>query len=175
MKYQLSEDGTYYTVTGFEGLSSYVYYEAIIPPTHEGLPVKRIGAYAFDEKALKTVVIPEGVEVIESYAFSECSDLVNVSLPSTLKIISSGVFNECVSLTEIELPNNLEYIGSYAFEECKLSKIVIPASVTEIDAFAFRDVKGIDFTIYCRSETKPSGWHDKWNCDNVPVVWGYTE
>ena len=68
--------------------------------------LKKIKLGAFDGTALESLVLPEGVEILEN-AFGNCTRLKSVSLPSTLTKIgnSSGVlpFSGCHSLESIEI------------------------------------------------------------------------
>ena len=62
---------------------------------------KIIPANAFQNRSdLVEVVIPEGVEVIEEFAFRGCRNLRRVTLPSTL-IRANGAFDHCDSLKDV--------------------------------------------------------------------------
>ena len=77
--------------------------------------LKKIELGAFDGTALETLVLPEGVEMLEN-AFGNCTELKSVSLPSTLTKIgnSSGVppFSGCHSLESIEIAEGNEVYAS---------------------------------------------------------------
>ena len=77
--------------------------------------LKKIKLGAFDGTALETLVLPEGVEMLEN-AFQNCTRLKSVSLPSTLTKIgnSSGVppFSGCHSLESIEIAEGNEVYAS---------------------------------------------------------------
>ena len=82
-----------------------------IPATVDGMAVKSIGEEVFyqNNKIIK-VIIPEGVERIERYAFNR-SSLQEIELPSTLKTIGYGAFALC-NLTSFHIPasvNTLDY------------------------------------------------------------------
>ena len=80
-----------------------------------------------------SVVIPEGVTVIDDNAFRGCTSLRSVVIPSTVVSIGSGAFYGCSSLESISLPSSLVSIGSEAFAECRsLKEISIPYWVLEI-------------------------------------------
>ncbi|MBP5622954.1 MAG: leucine-rich repeat domain-containing protein [Thermoguttaceae bacterium] len=103
--------------------------------------------YSKDETVLKCVpsrikkeefVVPENVQVVESYAFAGCSSLKSIVLPKRLSAIGGGTFAGCSSLTSIVVPDGVKEIGINAFEDCSsLTSIVIPASVEKIDGNAF--------------------------------------
>ena len=71
--------------------------------------------------ALRTIVIPEGVTTIGSYAFSG-TNLQNVSLPVSLKSIGTYAF-EGIPAEEIAFPALLETISSSAFSGAKLKRL----------------------------------------------------
>lgn len=81
------------------------------------------------------------VEVISTFAFSECTSLTEIILPDKLWYIESGAFMNCSSLAEVILPDSLTNVGQYAFVGTALTKIVIPDSVTDIGygAFGYKD------------------------------------
>ncbi|MBO5313631.1 MAG: leucine-rich repeat protein [Clostridia bacterium] len=66
----------------------------------KGLKVKgkAVTGYSGDEKEL---IIPEGIERINSYALNDCISLQRVILPSTVKAIGSLAFGGCINLQEV--------------------------------------------------------------------------
>lgn len=90
-----SQDGLYLYVVledGTAGITGYLGDETalVIPSVVDDLPVTAIGAYAFEYAALTSVVIPEGVTVIDCEAFAAASALKEITLPSTLREIGGG-------------------------------------------------------------------------------------
>ena len=66
-----------------------------------------------------------------------------------MKQIDTETFRDCTALRVIELSEGLEIIGGYVFKGCNaLEKIVIPASVKQIELEAFQDGAG---SILCES------------------------
>lgn len=156
-----SQDGLYLYVVledGTAGITGYLGDETalVIPSVLDDLPVTAIGAYAFEYAALTSVVIPEGVTVIDRKAFAAASALKEITLPSTLWEIGEEAFIGCalekVTLPEgvetlgerafaccgqlktITLPNTLRRMGYGVFAECDaLWGLTLPASLTEID------------------------------------------
>lgn len=91
----------------------------------------------------------------------------------SVKRIASSSFNTSINLTSIAIPNSIVRIESNAFSYCEnLNTIIIPESVTYMGRFIFTFTENV--TIRVRSESKPEGWHDDWNDNNRPVIWGYT-
>lgn len=108
------------------------------------------------------LVIPEGVEEIESLAVKDNRDRIReLTLPSTLRFIrrksfsgcknleriyfSEGLleigvcaFSDCSALKRFDLPESLRKIRVFAFERCcNLEEVVIPAGVAEIEYGVF--------------------------------------
>ena len=77
--------------------------------------LKKIKLGAFDGTALETLVLPEGVEILEN-AFKNCTELKSVSLPSTLTKIGNYVgtppFSGCHNLESIEIAAGNEVYAS---------------------------------------------------------------
>ena len=105
--------------------------------------VRSIGYCAFEDCAsLKKLVIQEGVEFIDPYAFSGCSGLEEVILPaSAAKRIGTWatfLFQNCSGLRKVVLPDGIRRIPACMFKNCaSLTEINIPDSVTEIGYWAF--------------------------------------
>lgn len=100
------------------------------------------------------VVIPEGVETIDQYAFAY-SQIKSINIPASVTQIGNYAFyNSAIeSITFTEGKNNL-YIGSYAFENCtSLDNVVIPyrvrnatdltSTVYSIGSSAFKGCTGL--------------------------------
>lgn len=84
------------------------------------------------------VVVPEGIRVIDEYAFANHKDLLSVELPSTVTEICSWAFDRCERLCSIKLPEGLQRIGNNAFYACyNLSAIALPASLKHLGESAF--------------------------------------
>jgi hypothetical protein len=78
-----------------------------------------IGYDAFYEcTSLTSIVIPEGVTLIDSYAFYDCYNLVSVNIPDGVVWIGDYAFYVSGLLGELTLPEPLEYVGEYAFFGC---------------------------------------------------------
>lgn len=116
LEYTLSEDGTYYSVTG---IGSYTNMDIVIPSTHKGLPVKEIGAYALANRNMTNITIPSTVETIEEGAFAWCSKLIYVTIPDSVVEIGRGAFSECYGLKSLTIGRNVTKIGSDAFYEAR--------------------------------------------------------
>ena len=133
--YDVSTDGTYAEVIGYEGTSTKVN----IATTYSNLPVKAIADNAFaDNTTITTVLIPDSVNSIGEAAFLRCHDLANVSIGKGVLTIGENAFYACFSLTSITIPDRVTTIGFCSFASCeKLTNIIIGNAVSFIDRYAF--------------------------------------
>lgn len=118
--------------------------EVVIPSTIQGEPVTHIGADAFRETGIISLVIPDSVSFIEEEAFADCGFLKSVYLPEGLTEISYGLFARCPVLTEITIPDAVTYIDEEAFLGChSLAQITIPDSVRGMGKAVFYNCSGL--------------------------------
>ena len=125
--------------------------------------IKSIGEEAFYNSGITSLVVPESVETIDKLAFSHMANLTNATFPAgcgitfsdcknlkTAKItgnptvIDNYMFYECSQLTDFEIPGSVKKIGYAAFYNTALKEDVIPASVTEIDDWAFGECQNLE-------------------------------
>lgn len=100
--------------------------------------VTRIGSYAFEGcQRMKVAIIPDSVKEIEEGTFIKCRSLTRVDLSNNLRSIEPKLFAECENLSELYLPNSIAIIRKEAFRNCAFQKMVIPDSVTLIEDMAF--------------------------------------
>ena len=100
--------------------------------------VETIGEGAFYACGLTELTIPEGVTVLETWAFNSNTQLSTLLLPDTLTTIGVAPFANCSSLANVTIPDSVTSIGDYAFYGCtSLTSITIPDSVTSIGSEAF--------------------------------------
>ena len=116
-------------------------------------PIPSMVQYAFAYAHAKTVVISEGVEIIEENICS-MSLVESITLPSTLREIHRQAFKN-TPLKHIDLPNiSLSYIGFEAFSGCaKLDHIIIPGCVSVVDELAFADCTIAQFVVIMNCNT----------------------
>lgn len=133
---ELSYDGSFVTITGYKGkgVKTLVY-----PATIEGMPVKEIHDisetdHSDQNKKVKAMVIPEGVEYVRAWDYD---NLETVVLPSTIKGI--GRFGRCPKLSSINLPEGLVAIDKDAFCETALKSVTLPKSLKVLGGGAFRE------------------------------------
>ena len=134
----------------------------------ESYTVTTIARQAFEANtSIETLVIEAdlGATGLKDYAFSQCSNLKQITLPSSLTVIPGRCFRQCTSLTEITLPSNLQELGSCAFWKCTgLISIDIPASVTVISDKVFEECTALKTV---KSAAPVIGERMFWNCKAV--------
>ena len=111
--YAYNADGTpdYTRLVGYGGGSNNV----VIPAQKNGVGLLRIESNCFASVGLESVIIPEGVQVINGAAFYN-NKLKDVVIPSTVTTIGSQAFRANY-LTEINIPAGVTSIGNGAFTD----------------------------------------------------------
>ncbi|MBQ8777459.1 MAG: leucine-rich repeat domain-containing protein [Treponema sp.] len=145
-EFRLSEDGTFIELTEYKGNAEHL----VIPETIQGVPVEVIDGF-YQNKKIKSVVIPSSAKVINNSAFLYCESLEKVTLPEGLFCIEHGAFGH-TGLTSVTLPKSLEYLRS-AFLDCNnLTEINIP------DDAAFLVKNATEVAVFLSEE---KGWTDE--------------
>ncbi len=113
-------------------------------------------AYSFSDcSSLKNVTLTDGLTIVGSYVFCN-SALQSIFIPSSITdwIISRSkyqvykgntncAFENCKKLSSVTFEEGIKRLGLVSFPNCSsLKKIVIPASVTNID-YAFENCTGL--------------------------------
>ncbi len=132
-----------------------------------------LGRIMYSHKgAVKDVVIPEGVSIIEDYAFLECKDietlelgydveeigeyafqncvnLKSVKVNDAMGIVAAGAFKGCTALQSIDFSEStLATIGYESFRDCtSLTEIKLAETISELGDYALANtkIKTIDF------------------------------
>ena len=98
--------------------------------------VTTLGSDAFAEcVALSQVTLSEGLTTIGARAFYNCSALKTIQLPKSINSLVSA-FSHC-GLEEIEIPENVLILDGTFYECNKLTKVILPSSLTTIDDNSF--------------------------------------
>ena len=129
------------TITAYNDSSSSI----AIPETLGGVPVTKIGDFAFADRAEKkgsditSLTLPKTLKYIGDGAFSVNSTVTSVSIPSSVEYIGNRAFHCWISLTSVQFSGkNLKHIGDWAFRNChSLASLNLPKSVETIGVGAF--------------------------------------
>ena len=105
---------------------------------------------------LETVrILTKDVTSTANWMFFNCSSLKSVSLPDGIQLLSSGTFSGCESLQELPISNltSLSTIGQYTFAGCSMEFLNLPEGITDINAKAFQNCKKLKTVILPTSLT----------------------
>ena len=109
-----------------------------VPALKVDKPISKEYVRTEEDKYATSIDIPEGVTIIPSQCFRQCSSLESITLPSTIKQIGRSAFWECSSLTSIDIPEGVTIIPERCFSECKkLNSVTLPTTIKKIEDYAF--------------------------------------
>lgn len=133
-KYRNNYDGGK-TITAYIGNDENV----VIPAVIDGKPVTEIYEKAFYlNQSIKSVAIPDSVEVIFPHAFANCFELRTVRMSKNMRAILTGAFMNCKKLQGIDLPEGLVILDDEAFKSCfSIKHVAIPASLQTVGIEVF--------------------------------------
>lgn len=146
----LSEDGTYYIVTG---IGSCTDTDLQIPDEYNGKLVKGIADSAFkDCDQIESVTLGNRVTTIGENAFEGCSGITSIDIPYYVKDIATNAFEGCSSLEEINVDeDNKNYSSTdgaltnkketslLLVPEGKTGSYEVPDGITTIEENAFKN------------------------------------
>lgn len=104
--YRVANGAAY--ITGFEGTAAMVELPAVL----DGYAVRGIDDRAFEDAAIATLTLPDGMESIGWFAFYGCADLVEIYIPASVTAIGYATFDGCEQI-RIVCPAN-SYAAQYA-------------------------------------------------------------
>ena len=102
------EDGKA-VITGYTGTDEHL----VIPSHIDGLRVYSIASRAFENYSFKSVIISEGVEEIDWFAFYKCQNLESVTIPKSVRKIGHSAFDGVSSRFTVYCHDN-SFAKSYA-------------------------------------------------------------
>ena len=84
--------------------------------------VTSVGYWAFANSTnLKTISLPDGITVIEAYAFYN-SGLTSIVLPNSVTEVQESAFSDCKQLASCDLGRGIKHIGKNCFWDCTALK-----------------------------------------------------
>ena len=115
--------------------------------------------FYINNQLITSIVVPSTITSINSYAFYRCNSLINITIPDSVTSIGDSAFY-CPSLTSVYYTGSIADWCSIMFENCNstpicnrysnlyinnqiLTSLVIPNTVTTINAYAFYGCKSL--------------------------------
>ena len=130
-----TEEEYYYTETE-EGIVLLFYkgdaLEVIVPSEINGKPVIEIGSDCFLRKNMTSITIPEGVKVINSFAFKMCTGLTDITIPKSVEHIGIHAFDNTTWYKNQEETFVIVGSGSLVKYNGVSETVIIPENVTDI-------------------------------------------
>lgn len=135
----IPEDGIIVLDENIKGIGAKAFSETPLKSIILPKSLKTIEANAFAYcNLLQGIVIPEGVEKLGESAFYQCHGMQTVSIPSTIKTMEPNAFAMCDRIQKLLIAEGCTVIGESAFYECRdLAEVKLPISLTTIGDNAF--------------------------------------
>lgn len=141
LRFNLINSNTEYEVSGMGSAPS----DVVVPDIYRGKPVTRIGAQAFRNRALTSIVLGHNIVSIGEQAFNNCSYLESITIPDSVTEIGERAFQSCRTLESVVIPDSVTLLGEKAFQFCiGVTNISIGKGITEIPADAFSGCRKLE-------------------------------
>lgn len=159
-------------ITEFEVPASVQVFDSKLPDTLEKVSFRGVPREIdtqFGDTQITEIVIPEGVK--ELTGFANCKTLKTITLPDSIEILGANAFSYCTALEVANLPANLKYIwapaygrDAHCFQGCSsLKELKIPESLTQIRFVDEMHANGrIEFALY------PGSYFE--GCSSLPLA-----
>lgn len=125
-------------------------YSFEIPAEIDGQKVLAIADSGFfDDNALQSIILPEGLTEIGTKAFAGADNLTAITIPASVKKVGKEAFSSCDALRTVKLGKGMKTIPQYCFKGCKaITTITVPENVKTIENSAFegcKELKTVNF------------------------------
>ena len=97
----------------------------IIPDEIDGMPVRVLASESLAGLSSRTVICPDGIQVIEPRAFRSCSKLRTLRLPHDVSDFESTWYYQDYELEELYLPGLLESVDVQVFDARNLKRLYL--------------------------------------------------
>lgn len=116
LDYELSEDGTYYKITGIGEVVG----DIVVPKRYKFITVKEISDRAFNNsKNITSVEVPSTVESIGERVFEKCSNMTSAKIEVQITELTEDFFGGCTKLVDVYIHRTVKEINYRAFKDCE--------------------------------------------------------
>ena len=145
--------------------------QIVIPATHEGKAVVAINSSAFaNNEDIVQVVIPASVKKIGNNAFNRCVNLADVVFAEGLETIGEKAFMYCTALDTIVIPDSVKTIHTGAFMGCyNLTEATLGAGLEKINNDVFFECYSLEVVDITSKITSIGGWAF-FDCDLLTTI-----
>ena len=122
--------------------------------------------------SITEIVIPDGVEDVQKYAFYNCFNLRSVQLPSSVKYVREYSFYNDAELSAINL-GDVQVIGAHAFQGCKSLETVDLSKCYTIGASGFEgcsSLKSVDLSHLRNAGEEKTGGRTFKDCTSLSTI-----
>lgn len=130
--------------------------------------IEQIGANAFENAEFESITLPNSLNQIGEYGFSNCRNLNSVSIPKKVKVIGAYAFRSS-GIKDIEL-GSVEVIGKGAFENSRIERVKIPGTVKSIESSIFEFCSDLK-EVWIDKGVKKIEEDAFYGCDNLTKVY----
>lgn len=100
--------------------------------------------FIYGASNVETIELPDNINLVDEYAFSQCTSLKAIRLSNNLKAIKKGCFQTCSMLASIDLPVSVGSVEIAAFDGCSsLASLRINDGTTGISLSTTNNKKGL--------------------------------
>ena len=86
--------------------------------------------YCFARSIVSELIIPEGIETLETGSFSDCARLETVYIPKSIRIIRSGAFERCNSIKDVYYAGTEdEWNSIYIYNSNNSNSLLLSATI----------------------------------------------
>ena len=113
------------TIEGYDEINGGL--DVNIPPQIGGIDVHKIGDSVFEWKGLTSIILPETLLEVGSYALTG-NNITSLVIPASVNRLRGWACDGCAALTSVSILGNGVAINGLAFYGCPLTQIVIGAN-----------------------------------------------
>ncbi len=115
--------------------------------------LKYIGAFAFKNSNIVSIVLPASVESMARGAFYDCKGLENADLSKTkLTLLADETFYKNVKLVDVKLADSVKTIGNNAFAQCASLAEIKANGISELTVLNGNFASGLEDTIWYKAD-----------------------